>query len=94
MCVCITMAATFALCPIQAIEDAFVPVIKLEFDGIEVSGFDTVESLSSMFLFLKMDMLFARLAFTSVPKKLDLLDINLLKNLDQKCVRSLNGEHY
>lgn len=41
-----------------------------------------------------MDMLFARLAFTTVPKDLDLLDINLLKNLDQKCVRSLNGKHY
>jgi len=41
-----------------------------------------------------MDMLFARLAFTTVPKDLNLLDINLLKNLDQKCVRSLNGKHY
>ncbi len=38
-----------------------------------------------------MDLLFARLAFPVIAKQLDLLDVNLLKNLDQKCVRSLNG---
>lgn len=38
-----------------------------------------------------MDLLFARLALPEVPDDLSLLDENLLKNLDPKCVRSLNG---
>lgn len=38
-----------------------------------------------------MDLLFGRLALPVIPNQLDLLDINKLKNLDQKCVRSLNG---
>ena len=38
-----------------------------------------------------MDLLFARLALPTVPSNLNLLDMNLLKNLDQRCVRSLNG---
>jgi len=58
---------------IRAVEEAFVPVIKLVFDGIEI------------------DLLFARLALTTIPDDLDLLDENLLKNLDARCVRSLNG---
>ncbi|XP_071963960.1 poly(A) polymerase beta-like [Antedon mediterranea] len=58
---------------IRAVEEAFVPVIKLIFDGIE------------------MDILFARLALPVIPDDLDLTDDNLLKNLDQRCVRSLNG---
>lgn len=39
-----------------------------------------------------MDLLFARLALPEVPDDLSLLDENLLKNLDPKCVRSLNGK--
>lgn len=58
---------------LRAIENAFVPVIKMVFSGIE------------------MDLLFARLALPEVPDDLCLLDENLLKNLDTKCVRSLNG---
>ncbi len=38
-----------------------------------------------------MDLLFARLALPTVPSNLNLLDMSLLKNLDQRCVRSLNG---
>ncbi|ESO08976.1 hypothetical protein HELRODRAFT_109966 [Helobdella robusta] len=57
----------------RSIMDAFVPVIKMTFDGIEI------------------DMLFARLALTEVEDTQDLRDDNILKNLDQKCVRSLNG---
>ena len=38
-----------------------------------------------------MDLLFSRLAHPSVADNLNLLDASLLKNLDQKSVRSLNG---
>ncbi|CAB4015148.1 sodium channel 60E-like, partial [Paramuricea clavata] len=58
---------------LRAIKEAFVPVIKMEYCGIE------------------MDLLFARLALAQVPENLDLLDESLLKNLDPKCVKSLNG---
>lgn len=36
-------------------------------------------------------MLFARLSTPTIPDDLDLKDDSFLKNLDQKCVRSLNG---
>lgn len=55
------------------VEEAFVPVIKMNFDGIEI------------------DLLFARLALKEIPDDFDLRDDLLLKNLDPKCVRSLNG---
>ncbi|KAH1003549.1 hypothetical protein HUJ04_003454 [Dendroctonus ponderosae] len=58
---------------LRAVEEAFVPVIKMNFDGIEI------------------DMLFARLFQKEIPDSMDLQDDNVLKNLDQKCVRSLNG---
>lgn len=57
----------------QAVEEAFVPVIKMNFDGIEI------------------DLLFARLNLKEIPDNFDLRDDSLLKNLDPKCVRSLNG---
>ena len=40
---------------------------------------------------IKLDMLFARLSFPTIPDELDLKDDSILKNLDPKCVRSLNG---
>ncbi|KAM4690743.1 poly(A) polymerase alpha isoform 2-T2 [Rhinophrynus dorsalis] len=58
---------------LRSVEDAFVPVIKLCFDGIEI------------------DILFARLALQTIPEDLDLRDDSLLKNLDIRCIRSLNG---
>ncbi|XP_018427650.1 PREDICTED: poly(A) polymerase alpha, partial [Nanorana parkeri] len=58
---------------LQAVEEAYVPVIKLCFDGIEI------------------DILFARLALQTIPEDLDLRDDSLLKNLDIRCIRSLNG---
>uniref|UniRef100_A0A8C1VBN3 polynucleotide adenylyltransferase n=1 Tax=Cyprinus carpio TaxID=7962 RepID=A0A8C1VBN3_CYPCA len=58
---------------LRAVEEAFVPVIKLSFDGIEI------------------DILFARLALQTIPENLDLRDDGLLKNLDIRCIRSLNG---
>ena len=47
--------------------------------------------LSSAITHLQMDLLFSRLALPNIPANLNLLDVTLLKNLDQKCVRSLNG---
>lgn len=38
-----------------------------------------------------MDLLFSRLALAVIPDNLNLLDVNLLKNLDPHSVRSLNG---
>nr|CAB3264648.1 poly(A) polymerase beta [Phallusia mammillata] len=58
---------------LKAIEEAFVPVIKLQFDGVE------------------MDILFSRLALQVIPEDQDLRDDSLLKNLDIRCIRSLNG---
>uniref|UniRef100_A0A6Q2YUH2 polynucleotide adenylyltransferase n=1 Tax=Esox lucius TaxID=8010 RepID=A0A6Q2YUH2_ESOLU len=58
---------------LRAVEEAFVPVIKLSFDNIEI------------------DILFARLALQTIPENLDLRDDGLLKNLDIRCIRSLNG---
>ncbi|XP_006903537.1 PREDICTED: poly(A) polymerase alpha-like isoform X2 [Elephantulus edwardii] len=58
---------------LRAVEEAFVPVIKLCFDGIEI------------------DILFARLALQTIPEDLDLQDTSLLRNLDIRCIRSLNG---
>ncbi|KAM5129138.1 poly(A) polymerase alpha [Mantella aurantiaca] len=58
---------------LRAVEEAYVPVIKLCFDGIEI------------------DILFARLALQTIPEDLDLRDDSLLKNLDIRCIRSLNG---
>ncbi|KAF7690477.1 hypothetical protein HF521_012281 [Silurus meridionalis] len=58
---------------LRAVEEAFVPVIKLCFDSIEI------------------DILFARLALQTIPENLDLRDDNLLRNLDIRCIRSLNG---
>ena len=40
---------------------------------------------------IEIDMTFARLALKEVPEGYPLTDSNLLKNLDPKCVRSLNG---
>jgi len=39
-----------------------------------------------------MDMLFARLALQEIKEDQDLRDEMLLKNLDMRCIRSLNGK--
>ena len=64
--------------------------------GSTVHSFTLTKSLfhhSVVFLPLssQMDLLFSRLSHPSVADNLNLLDAYLLKNLDQKSVRSLNG---
>jgi len=39
----------------------------------------------------QMDVLFSRLALQVIPDDQDLRDDSLLKNLDMRCIRSLNG---
>jgi poly(A) polymerase len=40
---------------------------------------------------IPIDFLMARLALSSIPDDLSLRDDNLLRNLDERCVRSVNG---
>lgn len=40
---------------------------------------------------IELDILFARLALKNIPENQELKNIELLRNLDTKCVRSLNG---
>ncbi|KAE9550000.1 hypothetical protein FO519_006785 [Halicephalobus sp. NKZ332] len=58
---------------LHAVEEAFVPVIKLKYSGIEL------------------DILFARLALREIGDDQMLDNDNLLRNLDEKSIRSLNG---
>lgn len=58
---------------INSVREAFVPIIKLEFDGISI------------------DLIFAKLDIPRIPKDLTLTDKNLLKNIDEKDLRALNG---
>jgi poly(A) polymerase len=41
---------------------------------------------------IPIDFLMARLALSTIPDDLTLRDDNLLRNLDERCVRSVNGD--
>lgn len=56
-----------------AVEEAFAPVIKMDYHGIEI------------------DLLFATVAYDRIPEDFDLFDDDLLLNLAEADVRSLNG---
>eukprot|EP00095_Tigriopus_kingsejongensis_P011624 snap_masked-scaffold638_size121162-processed-gene-0.23 protein:Tk11624 transcript:snap_masked-scaffold638_size121162-processed-gene-0.23-mRNA-1 annotation:"poly polymerase type 3 isoform x1" len=58
---------------LRPVQEAFVPVIKMRFSGIEV------------------DLTFARLALKEVSANQPLSNPEILKNLTDQCVRSLNG---
>lgn len=51
-----------------------------------------VPVINTKFMGIKIDFLFARLALARIEDNLVLHDSNLLKNLDERDVRSLGGE--
>ncbi|KAJ1959606.1 polynucleotide adenylyltransferase [Dipsacomyces acuminosporus] len=55
------------------VHEAFVPVIKMQFSGVDI------------------DLTFASLQLPTIPEDLELLDTNLLRNLDDVSIRSVNG---
>lgn len=57
----------------QAVEEAYVPVIRFQFSGIPI------------------DLVFSKIAAAYVPDSLDLKDNEVLRNLDERCIRGLNG---
>jgi poly(A) polymerase len=80
-------------------------VLKLRSEVSEITVYSLIRvflmhmflSLSWSFLkfmylvLMQIDLVFARLGLPAVPDDLTLSDDNLLKNLDERCVRSLNG---
>ncbi|ABN68119.1 Poly(A) polymerase PAPalpha (Polynucleotide adenylyltransferase alpha) [Scheffersomyces stipitis CBS 6054] len=58
---------------IVPVPDAFVPIIKIEYDGVPL------------------DLIFACLNVPRIPLDMTLDDKNLLRNLDERDLRSLNG---
>jgi len=55
------------------------------------SDCDDMQFIDSNVFIMQIDMLFSRLALQIVPDDQDLRDDSLLKNLDIRCIRSLNG---
>ncbi|KAJ3551100.1 hypothetical protein NM688_g4935 [Phlebia brevispora] len=69
------------------------PMLK-ETEGVtDVSGVPDayVPVLGAKISGISIDLTMARLALSSIPDDLSLQDDNLLRNLDERCVRSLNG---
>ncbi|KAJ3236758.1 polynucleotide adenylyltransferase [Chytriomyces hyalinus] len=67
------LRASTEVSSLVTILEAFVPVITLVYDDIEI------------------DLVFAQLHLDTVLEDVDISNDNLLKNLDDRCVRSLNG---
>jgi len=73
--------------------DIFEGMLK-ETDGVtEASGVPDayVPLIKAKVSGIPIDLVMARLALSSIPDDLSLQDDNLLRNLDERCVRSLNG---
>ncbi|RDB20208.1 Poly(A) polymerase pla1 [Hypsizygus marmoreus] len=73
--------------------EVFEPMLR-EAEGVmEVSGVPEayVPIIKTKISGIPIDFLMARLALSSIPDDLSLQDDNLLRNLDERCVRSLNG---
>ncbi|KAJ7755856.1 poly-A polymerase [Mycena metata] len=73
--------------------DVFEPML-MEMEGVsEVSGVPDayVPIVKAKISGIPLDFLMARLALSSIPDDLSLRDDTLLRNLDERCVRSLGG---
>ncbi|KIK53275.1 hypothetical protein GYMLUDRAFT_49451 [Collybiopsis luxurians FD-317 M1] len=73
--------------------EIFEPMLR-EFDGAtEVAGVPEayVPIITANISGIPIDFLMARLALSSIPEDLSLQDDNLLRNIDERCVRSLGG---
>ncbi|TFK94256.1 polymerase [Polyporus arcularius HHB13444] len=73
--------------------DVFEHMLK-DTEGVtEVSGVPDayVPIIKLKILGIPIDLVMARLALSTIPDDLSLQDDNLLRNLDERCVRSLNG---
>ncbi|KAF8622202.1 hypothetical protein AX15_007307 [Amanita polypyramis BW_CC] len=73
--------------------DTFEPMLR-ELEGVtEVAGVPEayVPIIKIKVEGIPIDFLMARLALSSIPDDLSLQDDNLLRNLDERCIRSLNG---
>ncbi|KAH7916225.1 poly-A polymerase [Hygrophoropsis aurantiaca] len=73
--------------------EIFEPMLKEVEGASEVSGVPEafVPVIGAKISGIPLDFLMARLALSSIPDDLTLKDDNLLRNLDERCVRSLNG---
>ncbi|KAL1690080.1 Poly(A) polymerase central domain-containing protein [Schizophyllum commune] len=73
--------------------DVFEPMLRESPDVTEVAGIPEayVPIIKIKMFGIPIDILMARLALSSIPEDLSLQDSNILRNLDDRCVRSLNG---
>lgn len=73
--------------------EKFEPMLRDVEDATEVSGVPEayVPIIKTKISGIPLDFLMARLALSSIPDDLSLKDDNLLRNLDERCVRSLGG---
>ncbi|KAG5648740.1 hypothetical protein DXG03_000087 [Asterophora parasitica] len=74
--------------------EVFEPMLREAEGAMEVSGVPEayVPIIKTKISGIPIDFLMARLALSSIPDDLSLQDNNLLRNLDERCVRSLNGK--
>lgn len=68
-------------------------ILKAQTEVTEISAVADayVPVIKFVFSGIPIDLVFAQLSLPSVPDNLELLDNSLLRNLDERCVRSLNG---
>ncbi|EIW76357.1 Poly(A) polymerase [Coniophora puteana RWD-64-598 SS2] len=73
--------------------ETFEPILREVEGASEVSGVPEayVPIIKAKISGIPLDFLMARLALSSIPDDLTLQDDNLLRNLDERCIRSLGG---
>eukprot|EP00036_Acanthoecidae_sp_10tr_P005016 CAMPEP_0182934084 /NCGR_PEP_ID=MMETSP0105_2-20130417/35428_1 /TAXON_ID=81532 ORGANISM="Acanthoeca-like sp., Strain 10tr" /NCGR_SAMPLE_ID=MMETSP0105_2 /ASSEMBLY_ACC=CAM_ASM_000205 /LENGTH=605 /DNA_ID=CAMNT_0025072895 /DNA_START=5 /DNA_END=1822 /DNA_ORIENTATION=- len=73
--------------------DSFAAILKehKEVEDLTLVPEAYVPAIKLEFMGIEMDLLFAQLTQTSVSEDIELMNIDLLRNLDDKSVRSVNG---